>query len=276
MSQTKTGVAPGYLHGFSKDEQDRLYKQARALESSVYQNVDFSSAQNLIEVGSGVGAQTEILLERFPNLHVTGIDASADQVERAREHLKQPRFENRVDVHQGDALHLPFADDTFDAAFLCWFLEHVQEPIGILKEVRRVLKVQSTIVCNEVFNATFYMHPYSPATLKFWFEFNDHQWNLKGDPFVGGKLANYLLTAGFQDIRTQVITHHYDNRTPKKRAQFIDEWTKLLLSGAPALIQVGKITPDIVDEMKDELQRLKRDSDSVIFYSWIQAQAKVL
>lgn len=276
MSDTKTGIAPGYLHGFSHDEQDRLYKQARFLESSVYQNVDFSSAQNLIEVGCGVGAQTEILLERFQNLHVTGIDASGDQIARAKNHLDQSRFQNRVEFLQGDALHLPFPDDTFDAAFICWFLEHVQEPVEILKEVRRVMKAQATIACNEVFNATFYMHPYSPATLKFWFEFNDHQWNLKGDPFVGGKLANYLLKAGFQDIQTQVITHHYDNRTPKKRAQFIDDWAKLLLSGAPALIQTGKITPEIVDEMKNELQRLKKDSDAVIFYSWIQAQAKVL
>lgn len=276
MSTKKTGVATGYLHGFSKDEQDRLYQQARFFEPSVYQNVDFSQAKNLIEIGCGVGAQTEILLERFPEVDITGVDASEDQIARARDHLTEAVSEGRVDLHQVDALHLPFEENSFDGAFICWLLEHVQTPVEILKEAHRVLRPHGKIICNEVLNATFYMHPYSPATQQFWFEFNDHQWNLKGDPFVGGKLANYLLQANFQEIKTEVITHHYDNRTPKIRAQFIEYWTSLLLSGAPALIKVGKVTPEIVEEMKAEFARLKDDPNTVIFYSWIQAQAKAL
>jgi len=274
---SKSGIAQGYLHGFSSDEQKRLYQQARFFEPSVFKNIDFSNADSLIEIGSGVGAQTEILLERFPKLHVDCVDASSEQVNTAKKRLgERKEFQGRYKIHQGDALKLPFADDSFDAAFICWLLEHVQNPIDILKEARRVLKQNGTIFCNEVLNATFYMHPYSPATQKFWFEFNDHQWNLKGDPFVGGKLANYLLQAGFQEITTSVITHHYDHRTPKKRTAFLEYWMHLLLSGAPALIESGKIDEDTVKEMTDEFSRLKDDPDSVIFYSWIQAQAKAL
>ena len=270
----KTGVAEGYLHGFSKEEQDRLYQQARFFEDSIYGNLDLSRARNLIEVGSGVGAQTEILLERFPNLNIQSVDFSGTQIKRAQEHLKP--YSNRVKFAVGDALHLPFQDNSFDAAFLCWFLEHVQDPVGIIDEVRRVLKPQGQIFCNEVLNATFYVHPYSPATLKYWFQFNDHQWSMKGDPFVGGKLANYLLKAGFQEIETHVMTHHYDNRTPKKRGQFIEYWTDLLLSGAPALVAANRITLEEVEEMKAELNKLKNDPDTVFFYSWIQAKARAL
>jgi hypothetical protein len=153
-------------------------------------------------------------------------------------------------------------------------LEHVPEPIEILKEVRRTLKSSGTIFCNEVLNSSFYVHPYSPATLQYWFAFNDHQWNLKGDPFVGAKLANYLLEAGFQNVQTRAAVHHYDNRAPKKRAQFIDEWTRLLLSGAPALIQAGRVDESIVRAMTDELSRLKEDPNAVFFYSWIQASGQ--
>jgi ubiquinone/menaquinone biosynthesis C-methylase UbiE len=276
MSSKKTGVAPEYLHGFSSTEQERLYKQARFLEESVYQNIDFSDAKKLIEVGSGVGAQTEILLERFPQLHVTGVDASDAQLKTAIERLQPSPHHDRVEFFKADALHLQFKDDTFDSAFVCWFLEHVQEPVEILNEVRRVLKPKGKIVCNEVLNANLYIHPYSPATLKYWFEMNDHQWNLKGDPFVGGKIANYLIKAGYQNIKTRVITHHYDNRTPKKRSLFIEYFAELILSGAPSLIQAGKITPELVDELKLELGRLKHDPDAVIFDSWIQAQAEAL
>lgn len=276
---TKTGLADGYIHGFTKTEQDRLFQQARVHEEIIFSNIDFKNCDSIIEVGCGVGAQTKILVERFPHLNIECIDASEDQITRAQlafnESVKKGQARpNQVHIQKSDALHLPFQENNFDGAFLCWLLEHVQEPIEILKEVKRVLKPGGVIYCNEVFNSTFYIHPYAPATLKYWFEFNDYQWSLKGDPFVGGKLANYLMAAGYQNITTKVLTHQYDNRMPKKRAVFIDYWTQLLLSGAPSLINTGRVTKELVDEMTHEFQKLKQAPDSVIFYSWILARAE--
>jgi ubiquinone/menaquinone biosynthesis C-methylase UbiE len=270
----KTGVAPGYLHGYSPEEQERLYRQARFLEPKVFEGVEYRPGQKILEVGCGVGAQTEILLRRYPGIQVQGVDASRSQVERARRQLKDSVRSGRVAFETADALHLPFDDDSFDGAFVCWFLEHVQAPVEILREVRRVLKADAVLFCNEVLNATFYVHPYSPATLRYWFAFNDHQWELKGDPFVGGKLANYLLAAGYQNVETRVATFHYDNRAPKQRAAFIEYWTSLLLSGAPGLIEAGKVTRDEVQAMKRELEHLKNHEDSVIFYSFVKARAQ--
>lgn len=269
-----TGLAKGYIHGFTKEEQDRLLKQARVHEEIIFPHVDFHQCKNLLEVGSGVGAQTQILLERFPQLQIQCVDASEAQVARAKQTLAKPLKEGRVKINKGDALHLDFHENTFDGAFICWLLEHVPQPVGILEEVKRVLKPGGVLYCNEVFNASFYIHPYSPATLRFWFEFNDYQWSLRGDPFVGGKLANYLMEAGFQNVTTNVLTHQYDNRMPKKRAAFIDYWTKLLLSGAPDLIKAKKITPKLVSNMKQELDALKEQKDAVIFYSWILARGE--
>lgn len=270
----KTGITPGYLHGYTVEEQNRLYQQARFLEENVYKNIHFSKLSKVLEVGCGVGAQTEILLERFPHLMVHGIDASPVQIQAAKKRLKKQIQAKRVELTQGDALHLPYTESSFDGAFVCWFLEHVQEPIEILKEIRRALKPGGLIYCSEVLNATLYLHPYSPATLQYWFAFNDHQWSLKGDPFVGAKLANYLLASGYQNISVEPKVEFYDNRTPKRRAEFIEYWTRLLLSGAPGLIEAGKITPDLVEGMQNELSRLKDDPDAVFFYSWVQAHAK--
>lgn len=270
----RSGLAKGYIHGFTKHEQDRLLAQARVHEDVIFSKVDFTGREKLLEVGSGVGAQTHILLERYPNAHIDCVDASEAQVKRARQLLAKEIKAKRLAIHQADALDLPFKDDSFDGAFICWLLEHVPDPVAILAETRRTLRSGGVLYCNEVLNATFYLHPYSPATMKFWFEFNDHQWSLKGDPFVGGKLANYMMDAGFQNVSTQVLTHQYDNRTPKKRAAFIDYWTNLLLSAAPDLIKAKKIPESLAEEMRDELQKLKAEKDSVIFYSWILARGE--
>lgn len=271
MSQSK-----GYIHGYSSVEQDRLYRQARILEQAIYRNIDFSSASRILEVGSGVGAQTEILIRRYPHLKIMGVDASPEQIQQAESRLKPAVASGQVKYLKADATRLPFSENEFDGAFVCWLLEHVADPVAILKEVHRVLRPDAVIYCNEVLNATFFLHPYSPATLKYWFEFNDHQWNLGGDPFVGAKLANLLMKAGYREIHTKTVTQHHDYRTPKKRAEFIGFWKDLLLSGAPELLKAGKVDEATVEGMREEFDRVAEDPDSVIYYSWVQTRAVAL
>src|SRR5690606_27217810 len=120
----------------------------------------FRRARRLIEVGCGVGAQTSILLRYFPDLHVTGVDRSEANLAKAAENLAAvPWATGRYELALGDAQKLPFAAGTFDAAFLCWILEHVADPMRVLSETRRVLRPGAPIVCTEVVNATFFIDP---------------------------------------------------------------------------------------------------------------------
>ncbi len=266
----------GYVHGFTPREQDRLYHQARFMEQRVHEGLPFHRARNMLEIGCGVGAQTEILLRRFPDLHVTGVDASKENLSRAKEHLAGlPWAEGRYQHVLGDALALDFEASTFDSAFLCWVLEHVADPARVLSEARRCLRAGSPIAVTEVQNMSFFINPYSPNTMAYWLAFNDHQLELGGDPFVGAKLGNLLLTVGFRDIQTRVHTVHLDNRFPGERAEFLDFWTDLLLSGADGLLSANRTTQAIVDGMREELDQVGHDPDSVFFYSFVQATARV-
>ena len=129
-----------YLHGFSANEQERLRKQARLFEPAIFHDIDFRNSRHILEVGSGVGAQSEILLRRFPELRVTGIDLNERQLAAANAHLAQmPWLQERVEFQRANATDLPFEPRSFDGAFLCWVLEHVPSPARALAEVRRVL-----------------------------------------------------------------------------------------------------------------------------------------
>ena len=101
-----SSVTP-YLHGFSRTEQERLIRQARLAESTVFHDIDMDGVRRLLEVGCGVGAQTEILLRRFPQLHVTGVDLSVSQLNAALANLGQrPWLEGRYTLQQSDATDL--------------------------------------------------------------------------------------------------------------------------------------------------------------------------
>jgi len=263
-----------YLHGFTQKEQDRLLYQARFLEPYVYRDIDFQSAERLLEVGCGVGAQTQILLERFPHLKVDGVDLSTDQLQVAAKILAQKIKTGKVHLHHQDATRLKL-QESFDAAFLCWFLEHVPKPLSVLKKVREHLRSGAVIYCTEVFNQTLFMDPYSPNCMNYWFQFNDYQWTIQGHPFVGAQLGNLLKRAGFVDIEVVARPFHFDSREPEKRSQFIDYFFDILLSAEKNLLDTGRVTRTQIRRMKDEVKKVKRSKDAVFFYSFMQARARV-
>lgn len=267
---------PNYLHGFSTTEQARLVKQARLAEGTIFRDVDYSDARRLLEVGSGVGAQTEILLRRFPDLHATCVDLNDAQLAAAKAKLgDMPWLDGRYTLRQADATDLPFEARDFDAAFLCWVLEHVPSPARVLSEVRRVLAPGSPVYITEVMNASFLLDPYSPSVWKYWMAFNDFQVEQGGDPFVGAKLGNLLLAGGFRDVHTDIKTFHLDNREPARRKTMIAFWEELLLSAADQLLAAGCVTPEVVDHMRREMHDVQNDPDAVFFYSFVQARATV-
>lgn len=263
-----------YLHGFSKVEVERLRSQARFAEHIVYQDIDLSTARHILEVGCGVGAQTDILLRRFPEASITGVDKSSSQIAEARDLLSDHlHARGRYDLHEMDAAKLTFEDHTFDGAFVCWLLEHVPNPVQVLKEIRRTLKPQAPVYITEVMNSSFHLDPYSPQTWKYWQAFNDFQIDTGGDPFIGAKLGNLLADAGFDNIALKEKVWHFDNRQPAKRAAILKFWCELLLSAAGQLIQEGRVTPETVSGMKSELDTVIRESNSVFYYSFIQGVA---
>lgn len=265
-----------YLHGFSEREQARLRAQAEFAEYSIFQNINFSTAKKILEVGCGVGAQTEILLRRFPKAHVTGIDLNERQLEAAKKYLTgQPFKQDRYELLKMSADDLHFDQSSFDGAYLCWVLEHVPNPAQVLSEVRRVLKPGAEIVITEVMNSSFFLDPYSPNVWKYWMAFNDYQHNHAGDPFIGAKLGNLLTQIGYHQVKTEVKTWHFDNRQPGLRKQAIHFWTDLLLSAADKLIEDKYVDEETVIKAKEELDLVANNPNAVFLYSFMQAKAQV-
>lgn len=263
-----------YLHGYNKKEQDRLIHQAKFLEPYIYSGIDLEFTNQLLEVGCGVGAQTKILCRRFPDLKIDALDLSQAQLDIAKDYLKTELSSKQVRLFQQDAQKLKLKNKKYDAAFLCWFLEHVPSPAKVLQNVRKHLKADAKIYCTEVFNHTLFVSPYSPALMKYWFEFNDYQWTIKGHPFVGGQLGNLLKDAGFSDIQTEMREFHFDKRNAIQRASFIEYFYQIMLSAEHTLRSEKRVDAELMREMKKEVQALKKDPNAVFFYAFVRATAK--
>ena len=266
-----------YLHGFSNEEQNRLRKQSRFAEHAVYRDIDLSRAESVLEVGCGVGAQSEILLRRFPDLNLTGIDFNQRQIEAAQSFLETvPYAKDRFELKQMDAMNMDFEASSFDGAFLCWVLEHVPDPSRVLSEVRRVLKPGSKVFLTEVMNSTFFIDPYSPNVWKYWMAFNDFQYDQAGDPFIGAKLGNLLASLGYSQIKTKIFTWHLDNRHPSLRKEMFDFWLSLMMSASDQLKESKYIDEKTIEAAIKEMNEVKSNPNAVFMYSFMQAEATVL
>lgn len=266
-------MARQYLHGYTTTEQQRLIEQARLLAPFVYKGLDFSTVTKLLEVGCGVGAQTEILLEKFEQLKVTAVDVSPEQLTLGRSRLSQAVHEGRVEFIEADATELGLVAEDHDGAFVCWFLEHVSDPVKVLKEVKSRLKPGAEVVVTEVNNSSLFIDPYSPHTLKYWYEFNDYQWSIEGHPFLGLQLGNYLSEAGFKNIEVEFRPLFFDGRDPQSRSVFLKYFFELLKSANDSLVSNKRVDPETILQVEAEFKAANDSPRGLIYYSFVRARA---
>ena len=258
-----------YVHGFDSEEQLRLKVQAEFLAPMVYKEVDFDGCKNLLEVGSGVGAQTQILLERFPYLQITCVDSSAKQLAQARINLES--FGDRVRFVEQDGCELRLGE-RFDAAFVCWTLEHVPSPIQLLKKLKEHLHPGARVFVTEVFNSSLYVSP-EYSHLRHYVEvMSDFQRKIGGNPDVGIELGNLMSEAGFSSCSTRFDGFYLDARSGRTRKLVTSYWKELLKSTAPALLAEGVGTHLAVEKMLEDLEKLGDDENAIFFYQFVQAK----
>lgn len=98
----------------------------------------------VLEVGVGTG-------KNFPfhpaDTEVTGIDLSEGMLAKARQ--RACKLEYSLDLHQMDAQHLDFPDNTFDAAVATFVYCSVPNPKLGLQELVRVVKPEGQIILLE-------------------------------------------------------------------------------------------------------------------------------
>jgi ubiquinone/menaquinone biosynthesis C-methylase UbiE len=89
-----------------------------------------------VDIGCGNGAFTKLLIERCAPMAVEGVDPSEGQLAFARERLATPVAKFR----QGDAMALPFADGSFDAAVMALVVFFIPDPVRGVAEMARVVR----------------------------------------------------------------------------------------------------------------------------------------
>jgi len=104
--------------------------------------LDIKRNDHVLEVGIGTGLN----LPLYPtHCHITGIDLSEEMLEKAQDKVIELGLIG-VTLKVMDATVMDFGDSEFDSAVATYTISAVPDPVGVLREMRRVVKPGGSIV----------------------------------------------------------------------------------------------------------------------------------
>jgi ubiquinone/menaquinone biosynthesis C-methylase UbiE len=110
-------------------------------------------AGRALDIGCGPGQIPILLARRWPALKITGLDAGAVMIERARRDAAAAGLQIDFEVFrlgpQGES-RLPYDDATFDLVMCNSTLHHLADPGGLLDEVARVARPDGAVLIRDL------------------------------------------------------------------------------------------------------------------------------
>lgn len=141
------------------DHYDRMnsvisFKRHVAWRKDTMKRMNVQKGTKALDVCCGTADWTIALAEAVgPNGEVYGLDFSRNMLKVGEEKVKERGFQHVTLVH-GNAMSLPFPDNTFDYVTIGFGLRNVPDYMTVLKEMYRVVKPGGKVVCLETSQPT--------------------------------------------------------------------------------------------------------------------------
>ena len=105
----------------------------------VVKSVKKENPKTILDIATGTG-DLAIAMAKATDAKITGFDLSAGMLEVGRKKVKEQNLENRIEMIQGDAEKMPFADNSFDVITVAFGVRNFENLKNGLDDIYRVLK----------------------------------------------------------------------------------------------------------------------------------------
>ena len=104
--------------------------------------------KNVLDIATGTG-DLAIEISRNTDVKITGLDFSEGMLEIGKKKVETRGLSNRITMIQGDALALPFNDESYDVSCVAFGVRNFENLEKGLNEIKRILKPAGKIVILE-------------------------------------------------------------------------------------------------------------------------------
>jgi SAM-dependent methyltransferase len=262
-----------YVHGYSKTEADRLSVQADTLNEILYGDTVYPPGSLVLEAGCGVGAQTGIIAKNSPGAKIISVDISRESLAAARKKADADG-NSYAEYLNCDIFGLPFPEKLFDAIFVCFVLEHLQNPGSAVSSLLKLLKPGGTMTVIEGDHGSAFFYPESCAAKKAIDCLVLLQAKAGGDAAIGRRLYPLLNEAGLSDVCVSPRIIYADNSNPS----LVDGFTKKTFTAMVKGVGDDAVSSKIItkEEWDRGIEGLYRttEKDGTFCYTFFKATGR--
>ena len=209
----------------------------------------------ILDLGCGPGTITCDLAALVPDGEVIGVDSVEAILEQARTLAEQRGLKNMT-YQTGDANNLTFKDGEFDIVFCHQLVQHVQDPIGVLQEMKRVCKKGGFVAAREADYDSFVWYP-RPPELNLWGKvYRQVAKQNGGEPDAGRYMLRWARQAGWASEDVQMTWNSWCF-TGADATAWADSWSGRSLHSdfAKGVIKYGFGTEDDMEKISKAWKR---------------------
>jgi demethylmenaquinone methyltransferase / 2-methoxy-6-polyprenyl-1,4-benzoquinol methylase len=129
------------------------------------EKMQFPQTNRYLDVACGTGDLSVAAAIKHPKIKVTGLDFVPEMVAAAKSKVQNKNLNDRITLMQGDALQLPFEDDSFDVTGIAFGIRNIPDRKRALSEMLRVtvpggqvMILEMTFVQNRFFKMIYYVY----------------------------------------------------------------------------------------------------------------------
>ncbi|AUJ26405.1 demethylmenaquinone methyltransferase [Virgibacillus dokdonensis] len=194
------------------------FQRHKTWRKDVMKRMNVQMGSRALDVCCGTGDWALVMAEEIgAKGEVTGLDFSENMLSIAKQKQRKLELEH-VDFIQGNAMQLPFQDNSFDYVTIGFGLRNVQDYMTVLKEMYRVVKPGGKVVCLETSQPTI---PIYRQLYRFYFQYimpllgkliakskQEYAWlNESAKDFPDkNRLKQMFMEAGFTNIQVKSYT----------------------------------------------------------------------
>jgi SAM-dependent methyltransferase len=162
---------------------------------------------------------------------VVAVDRSTEAIREAR-HLATDLSVANVAFVQTDSQHLPFNERRFDVVHAHQLLQHVGDPVGTFREMRRVCAPGGIVAARDGDYGGMFWFPQIPELDEWRTVYQAVARSNGAEPDAGRRLLAWALEAGFTDVEASASVWYFTSREDRER--WACGWAERILHSAVA------------------------------------------
>jgi SAM-dependent methyltransferase len=264
-----------YLHGTTPDEQRRLSRLNELLNEASLRELALGGGARVLDVGCGL-AQLTRAIGRAAGRRVVGVERDPRQLAEALRQAREASEAELLDLRQGDALSLPLLPEEwggFDVAHTRFLLEHVRDPLGVVRQMVAAVRAGGRVVLEDDAHDTMRLWPEPPGFGPLWAAYLRTYDRLGNDPLVGNRLVSLLHQAGAAPVRNTWIFFGSCAGRPDF-PDYVENLAAILEGAREPMVAGGLLLEDTVDAALAALREWGRRPDAAMWFAMAWAEGR--